>query len=393
MQEIPFFENDKQLFDYVRKIDLNTFPALEEIFSTYNFKNIQINELEEILYNDNTLLIDTRSEKEYAETAIPCAINFPVLNIQERHNVGLIYKKYSQKASEYLAIKYAEQKVAQLKKTLVSSAADKRNIIVYCWRGGGRSKYLAKMISDLGYDISVLTKGFKSYRNNIVNYFNLKHIPIKFLELRGMTGCGKTEILRKLMFDLPVIDLEDAARHYSSLFGSIPFIIRGILPVLNQSAFENNIYSQFLYNKLTYPEIPVYLIESESKKVGDFRIPENIYTKIESSQCVNIHASLSSRVKRIETDYFKTKEKGIQEMLNILTLKEKFFRKEMSNKFYDSAQSVLKKGNTSEFCEIMLTKYYDNKYRVKDKNPIANICSDNINEASEEIREVFQRQI
>jgi hypothetical protein len=41
----------------------------------------------------------------------------------------------------------------------------------------------------------------------------------------------------------------------------------------------------------------------------------------------------------------------------------------------------------------MLTKYYDNKYRVKDKNPIANICSDNINEASEKIREVFQSQI
>jgi len=389
MNKTPNFENDGQLFDYVRKFDLNNIPSLENIFSSYNFQFISINELEDIIFNDNILLIDARSEKEHKGTSIPGAINFPVLSTLERRNVGLIYKKYSQIASVKLAIEYSDPKIGNLNRFLIAGNAHSKNIIVYCWRGGGRSKYLTKLIQDLGYESKILIKGIKSYRNNVVKLFNLKPFPYKFLELRGMTGCGKSEILNKLKVKLPTIDLELAARHFSSLFGQIPYKIRDIEPVLSQASFENNIYEQFLYNKFLFRNNSIYLIESESRKVGDFSIPINLYSDMESSPFINIHSSLQSRVKRIENDYFSDKERGIAEIMHILVLKEKFFRKEMSSRHYESAFHALEKGCTRDFSEIMLTKYYDFKYRVKNRNPVADICSDDIDNAICEVKEVY----
>jgi tRNA 2-selenouridine synthase len=390
MIKAPIFNNDKELFEYVRKFDIKSIPGLEKTFFPYNFRYLDIEMLENIIFDENLLLIDARSEKEYSDTSIPCAVNFPVLNIQERHNVGLIYRKYSRKASVKLAMDYADLKVESLQKFLKSKNAGEKKIIVYCWRGGGRSKYLAKMISDSGYDVSILIKGIKSYRNKAVKLFELNPFPCEFLEIRGMTGCGKTEILRKLMKDLPVIDLEDAARHFSSLFGQIPYNLRNTEPVSGQTAFENNIYSQLLRNKYIFPNNTVHIVESESKKVGDFIIPGNLFSKIETARCINIHSSLSSRIKRIEADYFPDAEKGTNEMMKVLYIKEKFFRKEMSSKYYESATAALKDGKTTEFCEIMLTRYYDSKYRVKDKKPVSDIDSDDMEEALREIKIIYE---
>ena len=51
--------------------------------------------VKEALKLKNTLLIDTRSPKEYHNDHIEGAINLPLLNDQERHEVGIIYKQIS----------------------------------------------------------------------------------------------------------------------------------------------------------------------------------------------------------------------------------------------------------------------------------------------------------
>ena len=40
-------------------------------------------------------IIDTRSESEFAEDHIPGAVNYPVLNDNERVRVGTLYKQVS----------------------------------------------------------------------------------------------------------------------------------------------------------------------------------------------------------------------------------------------------------------------------------------------------------
>jgi len=89
------FESQKELFEYVRKYDTGSIPVLNEILRDYNLRFIEIDELVKLIFNKDILIIDARSPKEFEETHIPGAVNFPVMDNEERHNVGLVYKKYS----------------------------------------------------------------------------------------------------------------------------------------------------------------------------------------------------------------------------------------------------------------------------------------------------------
>jgi tRNA 2-selenouridine synthase len=382
------FLTHKDIFDYVRQYDLKSVKSLKEIFINYRFNFIDVNELQKLLFKDDYLLIDARSENEFEETSIPTAQNFPVLLNKERHNVGLVYKNYSDLAAVELASEYAFPKIEKLRLFLKENNAGSKDIIVYCWRGGGRSKYLSKMISDLGYKPKTLLKGIKSYRNIVNDFFHLNDFPVNLLELNGLTGCGKTDIIGALSDSLPVLNLEKSARHFSSLFGFVPYKIRGMNKVKNQSAFENNVYGEYLFNRNCYPGENTYIIESESKKVGDFFIPDILYKAINEAKCINIDSSIESRVARLVNDYF-IYDSGYEEMIKIFTEKEKFFRRELSNVHYNSCLESLNSGNAGQFIYIMLTEYYDLKYKDKGKSPVVIVNSDNIDSAVEEIKSIY----
>ncbi len=348
--------NPKELFKYVRSADVSEVKSLNEIISGYDFKSVSIEEiLSSIKINSSeTLLIDVRSEKEFEESAIPGALNFPVLTNSERHNVGLIYKKYSQTSALWLAIQYAEPKSESLKEFLKANNAYEKKTYIYCWRGGGRSKYLSKMAADLGRKPAVLKGGYKSFRQSVNNYFSQSKFGEGLLELSGLTGCGKTELLRSVTGLLPVIDLELSARHFSSLLGHIPFEIRNYSPVSNQSAFENSVYSQIFFGKNVNLAETKYVIESESRRIGPFEMPGILFEKLQSSPSVKITCSIDGRIKRIVNDYFGEDLKGIKPMLKIMNDKENFFRQRLSNKSFNYLIMLLNEQRVSEFCEIMI---------------------------------------
>jgi tRNA 2-selenouridine synthase len=373
----------KELFDYVRSFPLDDVPPFKEILSRYDLIKINAEDLIEKLKNKNPglLLIDARSEKEFDESHLPFALNFPVLSNSERHNVGLIYKKYSQSAALLLALQYADPKLSSLKKFLERNNASGKEIFIYCWRGGGRSSYLAKMIIDAGYKPLIITGGHKAYRGMALDFFS-KEFQYELIEITGPTGSGKTEILRAVKAGVPVIDLEEAAHHFSSLLGAIPYKIRDIKPVANQSAFENNIYAQIILHN--DPEDP-FLIESESKRVGNFNIPENLFRKMNDAPVIEIISSLESRINRIRKDYFENPGKGAEEMLLVMKAREKFFIQQLSKSKYSAAISFLLKGSIDEFIEMMIVNYYDLRYRKKNKAPLITITTDNLQLAKEKL--------
>lgn len=386
-------KNKKKLFEYVRTFDIDKIQSFESIIQNYKWESITIDELfNVIINNDDFVLIDTRSEKEYENSSIPFSLNFPVLSTEERHNVGLIYKTYSKKASLKLAMEYANPKLERLKDFLCKNKAENRKIIINCWRGGGRSSYLAKMICDLGYKPMTLVGGFKSYRNKVNEFFSKQTFPYDLIELSGLTGTGKTELLRIVSGRVPIIDLELAARHFSSLFGFVPYKIKNFKPVANQSAFENNLFSQIIKNKKNFPRQNTFLIESESKKVGDFLIPKPLYNKLLEAPTIKITSSLNKRLNRIVKDYFGDKRKGISEMEIIFKKSERFFRQQLSNPVYDDLLKKLRAEEVYEFSEIMINKYYDVRYKEKVKTPLAKINSDNIKTATNELIELFSNQ-
>ena len=387
---IPHIENDKELFEFIRSNGKEDNTSLKDIFSKYSFESVSIDELvKKFPESSKTLIIDARSENEFNESHLPCSYNFAVLNNIERHNVGLLYKKYSQSSAVWLAKEYANPKSESLSKFLAENKADEKEIIVYCWRGGGRSKYLSKMITDAGYKVRFLESGQKAYRKKVNDFFKNENPGIKFLELRGQTGSGKTELLNLLKQTLPVIDLEFAARHYSSLFGNIPYDIKNYTRVKNQSAFENSLFEQFA--KYDLENLPLFLIESESKRVGDFSIPDSIYKKIEAAPCIQINCSLESRTKRIVKDYFEDDLRGLEPMMKIFIERERFFKEQLSNEVYARLLSYLKSEEVSNFTYEMMEKYYDKRYKVKPKVPLAEISSEDINDAKLKITNIYEK--
>ncbi|MCX6160656.1 MAG: tRNA 2-selenouridine(34) synthase MnmH [Ignavibacteriae bacterium] len=385
------FKNSKELFEYVRNYDSESYFSLTDLFGKYNFPSINIDDFEKLLFRPETLIIDARSEKEFSQTAIPGALSFPVLNDAERHNVGLVYRKYSKNAAVKLAMEYADPKLTALESFLINNNAKDKKILIYCWRGGGRSKYLAYLCAKIGHNATLLTKGINIYRNKVVNYFNINPFPCMLIELSGLTGCGKTMLINSVYNDIPCLDLEKAARHYSSLFGYVPYKILNFSPVFNQSAFENNLYENLLHNFFHFPGKRTFIIESESKKVGDFVIPASLFSAMQNATSVLIVSSMESRVNRINHDYFGVDLRGITDMEKILTEKERFFRKEISNKHYDSAMQSLKKGDVFAFTELMITNYYDKKYKDKGKKHNIEISADNLPRAKEELINFYRK--
>jgi len=376
MNETLRFANDRELFAYVRKYNLDKIKDLNSLIPDYTFDYITIDEVIEKIKNQelNFILLDARSEKEYEETHIPYALNFPVLTNLERHNVGLVYAKYDQRAALLLAKEYADPKTNELNQFLKKYNPDKKIVYIYCWRGGGRSKYLAKMVIDCGYLVKIIHGGIKSFRQ-MVNKFNNNPFLYNLIELSGLTGVGKTRILQALNKKFATIDLERSARHFSSLFGYVPYKIRHQKPVFSQTAFENNIFSEIVTNYVKYRRYPFYLIESESKKVGDFLLPENLYYKLLYTYNINIYANIEVRIHFLKEDYFMNTE-GKSEMLRIFSEKERFFKQELSGKLYYELLTDLQRDKVDSFIEKMLINYYDIKYRKKPKTPLLEIEND-----------------
>ena len=391
---LPDFKNDKELFQYLLKSDKTETVSLKKIFDSYDFKFIELNEsINQLFSDDEILLIDSRSEKEFEDDSIPGALNFPVLNNRERHYTGLTYTKFSRTSAVNLAINYAERKKKSLFEFLDRNNAFNKKIIVYCWRGGGRSKYLSKMITDLGFQPELISGGHKKYRSVVIDFINNNPFPYGLIEISGMTGCGKTDLLNHTRNFHPVIDLEKSAMHFSSLFGFVPFKIRGFKPVKNQSAFENRLFGEIKKESLRSCFRNLFLIESESRKIGDFYIPQNLYSAIENAPCINITSSLENRIKRIRNAYFSDYEKGKKAMLEIFTLKERYFKKELSSRLYYDAMDFLKNDNVDDFIEMMLLLFYDKKYKIKPKKPVLEISTDNLSIANDAIIDYLRENI
>ena len=90
--------------------------------------------------------------------------------------------------------------------------------MLFCWRGGQRSKVLYDLLASLDVAAYRLQGGYKAYRRFILDRLETETLTKPVYVLNGLTGVGKTLILRLLTeMGCPVIDLEDLAGHRGSL--------------------------------------------------------------------------------------------------------------------------------------------------------------------------------
>ena len=240
-------------------------------------------------------IIDVRSPLEYEEDHIIGSINCPVLNDQERIIVGTIYKKESTFKAKIIGSSLTARNIAKHIEEKFINQQGSWQPLVYCWRGGQRSKAFSIILSEVGWRTCQLEGGYKKYRNEVINFLNRIGSKLKIILISGKTGSAKTKILQNIKLQGgQILDLENLANHKGSLLGKIPGLKQP-----SQKLFESKLYHQIKQLDLRKN---VY-IEAESSKIGNIHIPKTIWAKMIVSPRIEIEADLELRSSFLLKDY------------------------------------------------------------------------------------------
>lgn len=331
--------------------------------------------IKEALALNNVCLIDVRSEAEYQEATIPGSINIPILNNDQRSQVGTMYRKVGPDQAKELGWQLVGPKSAEIYEQYRKLARN-QELVLFCWRGGLRSIYTAQFLSERGLPVKRIIGGYKAYRRYINQYLERESIPHRVIVLHGLTGVGKTDILARLAeLNLPVLDLEGLARHRGSVFGKV-----GLPSSPSQKDFEALIVA-----KLRQAERKgVILVECESKRVGRLMVPMAIMNGMKKGYNILIYASLSNRVRRLNEIYTVGPGHNITELKECVSSLYKF----LGHQKVEELNQLLDHQDFTAVTTDLLVNYYDPLYKYpaapSDQYDLS-VSGDNLDQAVDQI--------
>src|SRR3982750_2725789 len=183
-------------------------------------------------------VIDARTPAEYELDHIPGAVSAPVLDDQQRVEVGTLYKQVSPFEAKKLGGALIAQNVARHIEALFSGKDKAWRPLVYCWRGGKRSGAMAHILREIGWNAQTLEGGYRAYRRWVVDQLASAPLEFDFVVVQGPTGSGKSRLLSALArAGAQVLDLEALAAHRGSVLGGLPHA-----PQPTQKAFETSLW-------------------------------------------------------------------------------------------------------------------------------------------------------
>jgi tRNA 2-selenouridine synthase len=298
-------------------------------------------------------IIDVRSPSEFVEDHIPGAINLPVLNDTERAKVGTLYKQVCPFQARKLGASLVARNIAQHLDSHFTAKDKAYRPLVYCWRGGQRSNSIALVLSQIGWSVTVLEGGYKTYRAYVRD--QLQHLPEQFTYqvLSGLTGTGKTHILRRIANQgVQVLDLEGLANHRGSLLGQE---WEGKLsPQPSQKHFESLVVQQLQ----KFDPSKALWVEAESNKIGQVYLPASLWQRMKQAKCIEIQLPQAARIEWLLQEYphFITHPNLLKHKLE--HLKPRYGREKI-NEWY----SLIDGGQWHALVEDLLTHHYDPTYR------------------------------
>jgi tRNA 2-selenouridine synthase len=327
---------------------------------------------------DSHCIVDARTPLEFAEDHLPGAINVPLLTNEERVEIGTLYK---QQGPHQARIRGLELTAARFPGIVaeISAAASGRPILVYCWRGGLRSKTIASILELTGFPVKQLIGGYKAFRNHVSTCFEEFKPNGPLVVLHGMTGIGKTTILQ-ILADRgeSTVDLEGIACHRGSAFGSLGLTQEH----LTQKRFETLLWDTF--RKM--PQGKTIYLEGESRRIGQMTLPGNLYDVMGESIKVWCTASIETRVRRLTEEYgLREYEAGLTEAL--LRIK-----KRLGGEKYAEIAGYLERWEMEPFMTELIVSYYDKLYyKVREWKEDFALSLEDFDAAADELVQEVQR--
>ena len=294
-------------------------------------------------------IIDVRSPSEFEIDHIVGAINCPILYDDERQKVGTIYKQISSFKAKIIGSCLSAKNIAfHIEKEFLEKKGSWKPLI-YCWRGGQRSKAFSIVLSEVGWRTYQLSGGYKEYRNDIIKYLDNIGMKLKIILISGKTGSAKTKILHSIRDQgAQILDLEGLARHKGSLLGAIPNLKQP-----SQKFFESLLFYEI--NKLNLKKN--IFIEAESSKVGNVHIPKSIWSNMILSKRIEVVADVNTRAKFLIDDYQYMCKNPILIKPMIKGLKSR-----LSNNLIDSWEKLIDEKKWFELTKSFLENHYDSSY-------------------------------
>jgi tRNA 2-selenouridine synthase len=334
-----------------------------------------------VLARPSARVVDLRSPSEFADDHLPGAVNVPLFDDAERSVVGLLYHQDSPERAFTEGLELVEGKVLDLVRDALPDAELPREqvlertrelaaggltgmearlvaeplsdapmapVVLHCWRGGLRSRSVVALLRQLGAtEVVGMQGGYKAYRAQVRTTLEEFAAPPTFV-LRGLTGVGKTLVLREVERLRPgwVLDLERAAGHRSSLLGMV-----GLEPV-SQKTFDSRLAA-----RVRAGFDGAMVVEGESRKVGDVIIPAAVWGSLGSGTNLLLEADVPRRVEVLLEDYLADPSARPRLREQLLLVQER-----MGGPAVDLV-GLFDGGREAELVERLLADYYDPLYR------------------------------
>jgi tRNA 2-selenouridine synthase len=298
----------------------------------------------------NRCYIDVRSPDEYAADHIPGALNLPLFDDEQRAKIGAIYHNISQSQALLTGLELAAPRLPWLMSELSALYQQGQTLILYCWRGGLRSQAVVDAAALRGLPCLRLSGGYREYRRWVLDMLH-EPLPFRVITLHGLTGCGKTAVLRllKQRHGLQALDLEGLAQHRGSVFGHI-----GLSTQPPQKYFQSLLAEELRCCDSAKP----LLLEGESRRVGRLLLHDSLYSAIKTGLPILLYDSPTGRARRLLAEYAPQRHlKEILQALSSPALKAKFSAARL-----EGLAQQMRAGAYAEVIEYLLTHYYDPLY-------------------------------
>ena len=241
-----------------------------------------------------TPIIDVRAPVEFAQGAMPAAVNLPLMNDEERAAVGTCYKREGADAALALGHKLVagdtrQQRIA----AWLDACRDAPNGYLCCARGGQRSHITQSWIKEHGIDYPLIVGGYKALRQAAIKATEeLVRHPI--ILIGGCTGNGKTPLVRQ---QPQGIDLEGLAHHRGCSFG------RTLNAQFSQATFENHLATALLQGAHEQDRVR-WVLEDEGRMIGANHLPECLRDRMAQSPIAVVEDPFDLRIERLREEYF-----------------------------------------------------------------------------------------